>query len=356
MTMNVTMRQLKVFESVAKNLSFTRASEELFLTQPAVSMQIKQLEETIGLPLFEQLGKKIYLTDAGRELVHYSRTVLQTIKEAEDVFTEMKGLDHGRLDIGMVTSANCFASQALAAFRSEHPHITARIHVGNHQQVLEWLANNEVDMAVMGRPPEGSDLIWKGIMENPLVPLAAPEHPLAQEKNISLARFSEDTFLLREHGSEIRSVMDSFFKRHGIRAQSEIELGSNEAIKEAVQAGLGVTVESMHTILLELETQRLVILDVEQFPIRCYWYVVHRQGKRLTGIMEAFKKFIADEAGRFVVHRLPPNYFSVKTGQNCAPGTVAPAKQATVRPLADSQPAATPAPAAVRRPGARYAG
>lgn len=311
--MNVTMRQLKVFEAVARNLSFTRASEELYLTQPAVSMQIKQLEDSVGLPLFEQLGKRIYLTEAGREMSRYSQAVLQQMKEAEEIFAELKGLKRGRLDIAVVTSANSFASQVLAAFRAQHSNIAANIRVSNRNQVLDQLMNNEVDLAIMGRPPQNLELRRTAFMENPLVVVAAPDHPLAKAQQVSLEQLRQEVFLVREEGSGTRIAMERFFTQNGVHLKSEIVMSSNEAIKEAIQAGLGLGVVSLHTILLELETRRLVVLDVERFPIKTYWYVVHRQDKRLTTLVQSFKDFVIDQASQFVFHRLPQNYF--RSGQ-----------------------------------------
>jgi LysR family transcriptional regulator, low CO2-responsive transcriptional regulator len=327
--MNVTMRQLKVFEAVARNLSFTRASEELYLTQPAVSMQIKQLEDSIGLPLFEQLGKRIFLTEAGREMTRYSNAVLQQIKEAEEVFAELKGLKRGRLDIAAVTSANSFTSQVLAAFRARYSNISANIRVSNRQQVLEQLKNNEVDLAIMGRPPQNLDLKRTAFMENPLVLVAAADHPLASARHIPLDALRQEVFLVREEGSGTRIAMERFFAQHGVRLKSEIVMSSNESIKEAIQAGLGLGVVSLHTILLELETRRLVVLNAEKFPIKTYWYVVHRADKRFTAVVQSFRDFVIDEASQFVFHRLPHNYFRTAP----APGQPPVAVHPPVEPL-----------------------
>lgn len=307
--MNMTFRQLRIFEAVARNLSFTRAAGELFLTQPAVSMQVKLLEDSAGLPLFEQLGKKIYLTEAGQEMYRYSRAILQQVKEVCDVFSEMRGLQRGRLNIAAVTSSNSFASQVLGAFHKQYPNLSASIRVGNREMVLGLLANNEVDLAIMGRPPLDLELKRTAFMENPLVVIAPLDHPLAAQKQIRMEQLSHETFLVREPSSGTRNDMERFFGRHGIRLKCGIEMSSNESIKEAVQAGLGLAVVSLHTILLELETHRLKVLDVEHFPVKTYWYVVHRLDKRLTDAVVAFKEFVVSEASQFVYHRLPPNYF-----------------------------------------------
>lgn len=296
--LHVTLRQLQVFEAVARLLSFSRAAEELHLTQPATSMQIKQLEESAGLPLFEQIGKKIFLTDAGKELYHYSRNIAQQLAEAEAVLGEMKGLKHGKLNISVVSTANYFAPQLLALFCQRHPGVTLSLNVVNREVLLNQLDNNEMDLGVMGLPPEGLDIIAEPFMENPLVVIASPSHPLAAAKNIPLSRLAQETFIVREPGSGTRSAMERFFAQHGLSLSTGMEMSTDEAIKQAVQAGMGLGVVSMLTLALELETKRLVALDVESFPIRRNWFVVHRKGKRLSTVAQAFKDFLVNEAAR----------------------------------------------------------
>lgn len=293
---HLTFRQLSVFEAVARHLSYSRAAQEMHLTQPAVSMQIKQLEENVGMPLFEQLGKKIYLTEAGRELSHYSRVIAQQLSEAETVLNDLKGLQRGRLKISVASTANYFAPQLLAVFGQRFPTVTVNLDVTNRQALLAQLANNEMDMAIMGQPPEGLDLVAESFMENPLIVIAPVNHPLADEKNIPLKRLQSETFLVREQGSGTRIAMERFFDQHGIQLQAGMVMSSNEAIKQAVQAGLGLGILSLHTIGLELETQRLKVLDVKGFPIMRHWYVVHRADKRLSPVTQAFKQFVLADA------------------------------------------------------------
>ncbi|HLD08774.1 MAG TPA: LysR family transcriptional regulator, partial [Methylophilaceae bacterium] len=175
--LHLTLRQLRVFEAVANHLSYSRAAEALHLTQPAVSMQIKQLEESAGLPLFEQLGKKIYLTAAGKEFRRYCRNILDQLDEAENVLAEMKGVDHGKLTISVATTASHFATQLLAEFCKRYPKVSVSLNVANREALLGHLALNEMDMVVMGKPPEGLDLEATSFMENPLVIIAAIHHP-----------------------------------------------------------------------------------------------------------------------------------------------------------------------------------
>lgn len=294
--LHLTLRQLKVFESVARNLSYTRAADELHLSQPGVSMQIRQLEENVGIPLFEQLGKKTYLTEAGRELYHYSRVIAEQLAEAESILGEIKGLKRGKLRISVASTANYVVPQLLATFSQRFPTVTVSLDVTNRQVLLQQLANNEIELAVMGRPPDGLDLTAESFVENPLVVIAPPGHPLARRKNIPMARLREETFLIREEGSGTRIAMERFFSAHDIKLSTGMEMRSSEAIKQGVQAGLGLSVVSLHTVELELEAKRLKVLDIEGLPIQRHWYIVHRSGKRLSAAAQAFKGFMLNEA------------------------------------------------------------
>jgi DNA-binding transcriptional LysR family regulator len=299
---NVTFRQLRVFDAVARRRSYTRAAEELFLTQPAVSMQIRQLEESIGLPLFEQLGKQIHLTEAGRELYHYSRSIAQQLDEAEDVLEELKGVRRGKLRVSVASTANYFATRLLAAFAQRHEGVTVSLDVTNRRGLLNQLGANETDLVIMGRPPEELDLVTEPFMENPLVVIAPLSHPLVGQKNIPLDRLQQETFVVRERGSGTRNAMERFFTDQGIELTTGMEMTSNEAIKQAVEAGLGLGIVSIHTLELELETKRLCVLDAQHFPIMRHWFVVHRQGKRLSPAAQAFKEFVLTEA-QYLIER-----------------------------------------------------
>jgi len=294
--LHLTLRQLQVFEKVANRLSHSRAAEELYMSQPAVSMQIKQLEENIGLPLFEQMGKKIFLTEAGRELFYYSRNIAQQLTEMEGVFDEMKGLGQGKLTLSVVNTANYFTPQLLAKFCQLHPNINVILHVANRDAVLKQLADNSTDLAIIGQPPDGLDLIAKLFMENPLVVIAAPTHPLVKLKHIKFSKLAQETFLSREKGSGTRSAMERIFAQHHIQPHISMEMETNEAIKQAVQAGMGLGILSLHSIELELETKRLAMLNVEHFPLLRHWFVVHRSHKRLSSAALAFKEFLLTEA------------------------------------------------------------
>jgi DNA-binding transcriptional LysR family regulator len=290
--LHFTLRQLQVFEKVANHLNYSRAAEELYLSQPAVSMQIKQLEGHIGLPLFEQMGKKIFMTEAGRELFHYARSISQQLTEMESVFDEMKGLGQGKLTLSVVNTANYFTPQLLATFCAQHPNINVILQVANRDAVLKQLADNSTDLAIMGKPPEGLDISAESFLENPLVVIAATNHKLAKLKQVQFAQLAEETFLSREQGSGTRSAMERVFSQHNIQPRISMEMETNEAIKQAVQAGMGLGILSLHSIELELETKRLAMLNVEYFPLLRHWFVAHRSNKRLSSAATAFKAFL----------------------------------------------------------------
>jgi DNA-binding transcriptional LysR family regulator len=297
---HLTLRQLKVFESVARHLNYTRAAEELFLTQPAVSMQVKQLEESLGVALFEQLGKRIHLTGAGREVLAYARAITQQLDELESVLNRLKGVAGGRLRISVATTANYFIPTLLGAFSRRYPDVTVSLDVTNRETLLKQLAENAVDLVIMGQPPAELDVEAHAFMENPLVIVAPPDHPLAGKKKIPLARLQDEVFLVREPGSGTRIAMERFFAQRGMRLKTGMEVGSNEAIKQSVQAGLGLGLLSRATIEQELTLKRLVVLDVADFPIMRHWYVVHRRGKRLAPVAAAFNEFVTREAAKLL--------------------------------------------------------
>lgn len=298
--LHLTLRQLKVFESVARHLSYSRAADELHLTQPAVSMQIKQLEGNISLPLFEQLGKRIYLTDAGRELYQYSRSISQQLADMEVALDELKGMERGKLNISVVTTANYFAPHLLAKFCQRYKGVTVSLNVSNRETVLKHLSDNLIDLAIMGQPPENLDIDSESFIENPLVVIAPPDHPLCKEQHIPVKRLAKEIFLVRESGSGTRGAMERFFAAHEVKINKGMEADTTEAIKQAVQAGMGLGIMSQHTAELELETNRLKILDVQGFPIIRYWHVVNRKNKRLSGVANAFREFLLKEAAELM--------------------------------------------------------
>lgn len=306
--MNVTFRQLRLLEAVARNSSFTRASEELHLTQPAVSTQVKQLEQEVGLPLFEQMGKKIYLTEAGKEVYAFSRAIAEQFRDIESVLDNMKGVRRGTLSLTVTSTGKYFAPYLLAEFLKHHPGTQVHLEVTNREELVEQLQENIPDMAIMGTPPDNMELTAQAFMQNPLVIIARPDHPLAQMSRIPLSRLEEETFILRESGSGTRNAVERFFKERKVKLNTSMEMSRNEAIKHAVMAGLGLGIVSLHTLEFELALDRIAILSVEGFPIMKEWYLVHRGGKRQSPIAQAFHDFVLNEAGRVVTLPQPrPN-------------------------------------------------
>jgi len=320
--MHVTLRQLRVFEAVARHLSYTKAGRELHLSQPAVSMQIRQLEEDIGIALFDKIGRKVGLTEAGRELFEYSRSISRSLQEMEEVLESLKGVSRGRLSIAVASTVNYFAPRLLAVFHQRYPGIHLRLDVTNRESLVRALEANSVDIVLMGLPPEEVEVESEAFMENPLVVIAPPDHPLAAERNIPLSRLATEVFVMREAGSGTRLAMERFFAERGISLRHGMQMTRSEAIKQAVRAGLGLSVVSLHTIELELETRRLVVLDVEGFPIERQWHLVYRRGKRLSPPARAFRDFVVAEARTLAGPvALPP----VAPG----PGAPAPSAQAS---------------------------
>lgn len=299
--MPYSLSQIRIFEAVAKYESYTRAAETLNMTQPAVSMQIKQLEDDSGLALFERQGKKMCLTPIGKEMQHYASRVLQAHNDMLEAMKELKGTKGGHLIVSVATTANYFVTQLLAEFSRRHEGIHVTLDVTNRHMLLDQLENHEPDMVIMGEPPKGHGLQSERLMANPLVMIAPPNHPLTNvPPPISLADVMAERFIVREKDSGTRSAIERHVHKHGTSCKNMLEMRSNETIKHAVEAGLGLGIVSMHTIQPELDSGRLVMLDVEHFPIQRHWHIVMRKGKRLSPIAQEFKRFVMQEAPRFV--------------------------------------------------------
>jgi len=296
MMKNATLRQLKVFEAVARNLSFTRAAEELFTTQPTVSIQLKQLTDIVGQPLLEQIGKRVFLTDTGRELHKVCREIIDVLSRFEMLVSDMKGVKAGKLRLTVITTAKYFVPRLLGIFCQRYPGIDVSLKVTNREGLLQRMAENLDDLYVLGQPPEQLGVEFEPFLENPLVVLAAGSHPLANQRNISPQRLVEEQFLIREPGSGIRLATEQFFSERGLKLKVRMELGSNEAIKQSVAAGLGIAVLSAHTLVLEHSKDELTVLDVEGFPIRRYWYLAYPKNKQLSVVAQAFLEFLHEES------------------------------------------------------------
>ena len=299
--MHITIRQLQVFEAVARQLSYTRAAEELHLTQPAVSMQVKQLENSVGMSLFEQLGKRVFMTQAGETLLRHAQTIMRHLGIAQEEMDELKGVDSGRLHIAVASTVNYFATRLLATFTRLHPSVQISLDVTNREALLQKLEDNQPDVVLMGKPPKDLDLDADAFMDNPLIMIARPDHPLFKRHPIALKELAAETFVVRELGSGTRIAMERFFDQKSFVPSATIEMTGNETIKQSVEAGLGLAIVSVHTVELELALQRLGRLDIRGMPIMRRWYVGHRRGKRLSPTAQAFRQFVLDEGTRQVL-------------------------------------------------------
>lgn len=296
--MHLTLQQLRLFESVARHGSYTRAAEELFLTQPAVSIQIKRLENQAGLPLFEKIGKKIFPTTAGKAMYEASLDILNRVEDLSNSFEELKGTVKGSLQVSVVSTAKYFIPNLLGAFLQQYPEVEPKLKFTNRARVIERLMNNDDDFVIMGQVPEDENLETHPFLNNIIGIIAPANHPLANKKNIPIEELVNHRFLNREIGSGTRYVFDQLLKKHDLQVEPYMELGSSEALKQAVMAGLGITVLSLHSIELERELNKLTILDVEGFPLRRRWYAVHLKGRKLSLVARTFLEFILNESNR----------------------------------------------------------
>ena len=297
-----TLHQLQILEAIAKHGSFTRAAEELDLTQPTISQQIKRLTSTIGMPLFEQLGKQVHLTAAGKEVLAASSTISERFAQLEIVIDELKGLKQGRINLVTSTTAKYFVPRLLGTFHRKHPDIELNLNITNQEGVLTRLGNNQDDLYFTGRPPKDLDIELRPILDNPLVVIASSNHPLANEKNIPLKKLEHEAFISREAGSGTRLVVEQFLAENRVSVKKVVELSSNEAIKQAIAGELGISVLSQHALALEDSDGLLTILDVEGFPIQRHWYVIYPSGKQLSVAAQTFLDF-AIAQGREIIDR-----------------------------------------------------
>lgn len=297
---NATIRQLQIFSVAATHLSFARAAEKLHLTHAAISLQIKQLEEVFGSLLFDRIGKRVFLTEAGEIVLDHARQILQSLKDADESLAALKGLKGGRVAIAVTSTAEYFAPGLLAEFRKAQADVRVRLLVDNREEVSRLLIANEVDLAIMGRPPADLEAESVNFAPHPLVLVASAEHPLAQRARLAVDDLATETMIVRESGSGTRLAMEEFFSQHAIKPRIGMEMGSNEAIKQAVVAGLGISFISQHTLGLELSAGRLAILKVEGTPVIRHWFLVRHKSKRLTPALGAFWDFVVEFAPAYL--------------------------------------------------------
>lgn len=301
--MHVSLRQLRTFEAVARLKSFSRAAEELHVTQPTVSKQIRLLHEEVGLPLLEQIGKKVFLTEAGEQLYATCADWLETWGRFEQTIADLKGIKQGRLRVAAVTTTKYFMPRLLGPFCAQYPGIDIALEVVNRDRLLERLARNQDDLYVMGVPPDGLDIEREPFMENPLVVLAPASHPLARRKRIPFADLANEPFIVRERGSGTRLTVERVFQERNVPLKIKMELGSNEAIKQAVAGGLGLALLSQSTLSLDPSQKEVTVLNVEGFPIRRSWYVVRPRDKQLSVVAKAFLDFLRTHVQLLVPRR-----------------------------------------------------
>jgi len=300
--MNITLRQLQIFESVAQTQSYTRAAESLFMTQPAVSMQMRQLEETVGLDLFERQGKKIVITRAGEKLRKHANIITDRVEVMQSSIAKLKKVQHEQIKISAATTANHFVTHMMAEFSRQHQDIKITLDITNRETLVKQLQNYDPDFVIMGEPPTKLDLDSRLIMENPLIVIASPEHPVVKKyksKNVPMDRVLKESFVVREEGSGTKAAIRRHFKKNGLDFVSSYEMSSNESIKHAVVAGLGLGIVALHTIKLELEAGKLIILNVENFPLERHWHLVSRKGRRLSHAAIEFQTFILESASNY---------------------------------------------------------
>ncbi|MDX5337724.1 MAG: LysR family transcriptional regulator [Cyclobacteriaceae bacterium] len=297
--MRVTLRQLQTFEAVARLSSVTRAAQEMHVSQPTVSKQIKLLQEEVGIPLIEHIGKKLFLTEAGQQLYDTCAQWLNTWGRFEQTIADLKGMKQGRLRVSTVTTAKYFLPRILGLFCQKYPGIDVSLEVLNRIRVLERLANNQDDLYIMGVPPESEDVYAEPFIENSLVMIAPTNHPLAAKKQIPVAELEGQPFILREQGSGTRLLVEKLFDDLKLRLNVRMELGSNEAIKQAVAGGLGVSLLSKSSLNLDPSQNELCLLDIQGFPIKRHWYMVRPKDKELSVVAQTFMDFLTDHLDLF---------------------------------------------------------
>ena len=292
-----TLHQLKVFEATARQGSFTRAAEELEITQPSVSSQIKQLANSIGLPLFEQIGKRLYLTEAGQNLLATCQDIFERLDRFEMKVADLKGTKQGQLRLSVITTAKYFVPRLLGSFCQQYPGVDVSLQVTNHEQMEKRMMDNQDDLYVLSQLPEDIDLCREQFLDNPLVVVARSDHPLANKDNIPIECLNNEPFIMRESGSGTRQAIKKLLAQYNVSVKVKLELGSNEAIKQGIAGGLGISVLSLHSIASHVSSiDELTILDVQHFPIKRHWYVAHIAGKQLSVIAQTFWQYLLAES------------------------------------------------------------
>ncbi len=297
---HASLRQIQIFESVARKLSFTRAAEELFLTQPTVSAQVKSLVEAIDMPLYEQIGRQIYLTDVGEQVARSCREVIDQFSNLEILLDDFKGMKRGRLRVSVMTTAKYFMPLALGAFCKAYPYINLDLTITNRDSMLTRVANNLDDLYILGQvPPNELDLTVIPFVPNPLVIISHENNPLVGKK-VTLKRLAKEYFIMREEGSGIRSAVENVFAEKGLKVNERLVITSNEAVKHCVIGELGVACVSKHGLHYQSSQSPIVVLDVEGFPIQKQWNIVYPASKKLSIIAQEFLVFLQERGEEFI--------------------------------------------------------
>lgn len=296
MRRHLTIRQLEVLAAVGKAGSVTAAAEALHLTQPAVSMQLRQLEEQLELKMFETVGRRLQITEPGKELVRLAIELLARLDDLEQTARSLRGVGHGRVRLGVVSTAKYFAPRLLAQFLKLHSGLEFKLTIHNRAEIIEQLQSYSIDLGIMGQPPEELPLNGTPFAPNPLVSIGAPSHPLSLRRGLLPEDLANQPFIVREPGSGTRNAMDRFFADHEVKIRQVMEADSNETIKQSVMAGIGLGFLSLHTVRPELAAGRIAVLDVLGLPLRRQWYVVHSSQRRLTPAAEEFRQYLLREA------------------------------------------------------------
>lgn len=303
---NVTLRQLRVFAAVARHQSFARAADELHLTPPAISMQIKELETEVGLPVFDRTSRKVTLTMVGEYLLTHTRKILASMRDAEDLVARFRGLRTGSLDVGMVSTAKYFLPRLLAQFRDDHPGIEIRLQVcDNREQIVSLLQQGAVELAVMGRPPKGYPTRAEPFALHPHVLVTAVNHPFTRLEEVPAVALADEGFIVREPGSGTRAALDEYMHAHHLSPRVAMQMSSNEAIKQAVMVGMGIALLSLHTVGLELEHGLIATPHVEGLPVMRRWHVVNNLAKTLSPAAESFRYFMLERGEAFLASHFP---------------------------------------------------
>ncbi|PXW99412.1 DNA-binding transcriptional LysR family regulator [Sphaerotilus hippei] len=290
-----TLRQLQIFEVAASCCSYTRTAEQLDLSRPAVSMQMQQLEQELGLSLFERQGRSLALTDAGRELLRHARAILAQVRTAEDALSTLHGSTRGQLHLGVVSTAHYFAPLLMTAFRRRHPQVRLKLSVHRREQVLALLGEHKLDLAIAGYPPSDAEVEAVSFARHPHCIVAPPDHPLAGQRAIPWEALRDEPFIFREAGSATRQFLEHLLQSHALQVHVSIELDGNETVKQAVMAGMGISFLSAHAFQLELRTGALTVLDVVDMPKSIDWCVLHRRDTLPAGVTALFRDYVLSE-------------------------------------------------------------